>query len=72
MDNIFEEGLREAYLVLMIVPCTSSFLQPIPGGVGGLMSMVLGGQLVPGMSAMSVHAEGSAMGKGPVVLWIPT
>ena len=35
------------------------------------MSLVLGGVLVPGMNAMSVYAEGSAMGKGPVVLWMP-
>ncbi|GAX86578.1 hypothetical protein CEUSTIGMA_g13986.t1, partial [Chlamydomonas eustigma] len=41
------------------------------GGVGGLMSLVLGGLPVPGMTVLSVHAEGTAMGKGPVVLFMP-
>ena len=35
------------------------------------MSLVLGGMLVPGMDVVGVQAEGNAMGKGPVALWMP-
>ena len=40
------------------------------GGVGGLVTQVLGGTLA-GVGLRAAYAEGNALGKGPVVLHIP-
>jgi hypothetical protein len=41
-----------------------------PGGVGGLVNMVLE-ESVLGIGMRAAYAEGNALGKGPVVLHIP-
>lgn len=40
------------------------------GGVGGLITTLLGG-IAPGMSMAGLYAEGNSLGKGPAVLIMP-